>query len=161
MRAIVCIGNRYVREDAAGPLVHDRLTAGKLPAGVAVIDGGLKGLDLMPFLEGAECTVFVDALAGEDLRPGIHLLSAAEAARDPARRFDCAAGLSDYAGGWPYLLNAPRPPLPAAETEVCVVCVAGVPGPDLVAEAAATALERVLHPSPIPGAVPAGGRGRR
>ena len=44
---IICVGNRLVAADAAGPQVHDRLAGRPLPPGVELVDGGLQGLDLL------------------------------------------------------------------------------------------------------------------
>ncbi len=63
-RRIICIGNRFVESDDLGPRVHDYLARQDMPEGVSLIDGGLLGLDLLRFLEGARRVVFVDALRG-------------------------------------------------------------------------------------------------
>ncbi len=109
MRRIVCIGNRYVAEDAAGPRVFDRLAARPLPAGVEVVDGGLAGLDLLRCAEGAEVLVFVDASAG--------LAPPGEAAElDPEALAGSSSRSLGHAAGLPYLLRAlpvscePEPP---------------------------------------------------
>ncbi|MDK9706751.1 MAG: hydrogenase maturation protease [Desulforhopalus sp.] len=66
MRAtIICIGNRFVPEDAAGMAVFDRLQAMRpLPAQVELVEGGLAGLNLLPLLERGGRVVFVDAVRG-------------------------------------------------------------------------------------------------
>lgn len=61
---IICIGNRFVAADAAGPAVYDRLQQLALPEHVEVIDGGLQGLNLLPLLERGGRVVFVDAVRG-------------------------------------------------------------------------------------------------
>lgn len=61
---IICIGNRYVPGDDLGSKVYDRLKETGLPDGVEVIEGGLAGLDLLRFIEGAARIVFVDAVCG-------------------------------------------------------------------------------------------------
>lgn len=68
-RRIICIGNRLVAPDAAGPAVYEHLQGMELPAGVEVIEGGLAGLALLPFLEQGGRVIFVDAVAGFSL-PG-------------------------------------------------------------------------------------------
>ncbi len=62
---IICIGNRFIDSDAAGPLVFDRLMAMQpLPLGIELIEGGLAGLNLLPHLERGGRVVFVDAVQG-------------------------------------------------------------------------------------------------
>ena len=64
MHRIICIGNRLVQEDAAGPAVYDKLRKWALPDNIQVIEGGLVGLDLLPLLEQGGRVVFVDAVSG-------------------------------------------------------------------------------------------------
>lgn len=61
---IICIGNRFVAADAAGPAVFDRLQEMALPPGVEPVEGGLAGLNLLPLLEKGGRVVFVDAVKG-------------------------------------------------------------------------------------------------
>ncbi len=61
---IICVGNRFVESDNVGPRVYDYLARQDMPGGVSLIDGGLMGLDLLRFVEGALRVVFVDALHG-------------------------------------------------------------------------------------------------
>jgi hydrogenase maturation protease len=58
---VVGVGNRLLGDDAAGPLVIDRLAARALPAGVRLCDGGTVGLALLPEVEDAAALVAVDA----------------------------------------------------------------------------------------------------
>jgi len=62
--SIICVGNRYRAGDDLGCRVHDLLAGRPLPGGVALIDGGLKGLDLLRCVEGTRRAVFVDAVDG-------------------------------------------------------------------------------------------------
>lgn len=96
---IICIGNRFVDEDAAGLQVFDHLqTLGLVPAGVELVEGGLAGLNLLPLLEMGGRVVFVDAVRGYT-RPGeIVLVSHQEIVQAVgSMSFDHGAGL-------PYLL---------------------------------------------------------
>jgi len=61
---IICIGNRLVSPDAAGPAVYEHLQTMDLPAGIEVIEGGLAGLALLPYLEQGGRIIFVDAVNG-------------------------------------------------------------------------------------------------
>ena len=63
-RRIICVGNRFVDRDDLGPKVYDYLARRDMPQAVSLIDGGLMGLDLLRFVEGARRVVFVDALHG-------------------------------------------------------------------------------------------------
>lgn len=73
---IVCVGNRFVAEDALGPRVLDRLREGaRLLARepLELVDGGLLGLDLLSIVERASHVVFVDALTGAGTREVVEL----------------------------------------------------------------------------------------
>ena len=63
-KRIICVGNRFVESDEIGPRVYDYLARRGVPGTVSLIDGGLMGLDLVRFVEGARRVVFVDALPG-------------------------------------------------------------------------------------------------
>jgi len=63
-RRIICVGNRFVESDDTGPRVYDSLARRDLPSAVSLIDGGLLGLDLLRFVEGARRVVFVDSPHG-------------------------------------------------------------------------------------------------
>lgn len=100
MRAcIICIGNRFVDDDAAGLLVFDSLQAlGPMPAGVELVEGGLVGLNLLPLLEQGGRVVFVDAVRGYTQPGEIVVLTHQEILQAPSQMcFDHGAGL-------PYLL---------------------------------------------------------
>jgi len=58
---VIGFGNRLLGDDAAGPLVVDRLMGRPLPAGVSLCDGGTVGLALLPEIEDAAAIVAVDA----------------------------------------------------------------------------------------------------
>ena len=103
MKRIICIGNSLVAQDSAGFRVFLRLAARELPADVELIDGGLCGLDLIRFVEGAERVVFVDAVSGV-ARPG-------ETVTLDAAQVSALAQVSyGHEAGLPYLLRL----LPAA-----------------------------------------------
>lgn len=97
MRRIICIGNRYVPEDAAGSRVYERLRRSPLPDDVELIDGGLAGLGLLRLLEGVERVIFVDRTIGlgDD---GVVVLDAAQVAA-------LAEGPFEHSAGLPYLLR--------------------------------------------------------
>ena len=129
MKRIICIGNRYAPQDAAGPLVYERLRATPLPPGVAVSDGALGGLDLLGLVEAAERIVFVDATVGWGAPGSIAVLTAAEIERDAPEMYDHAAGL-------PYLLRAWRRVAAGPLPEVVLVGIEGSPTRETVEAAA-------------------------
>jgi len=56
------IGNIFMGDDAFGCEVARRLAARVLPAGVRVVDFGIRGFDLAyAIMDGADVTIFVDA----------------------------------------------------------------------------------------------------
>jgi hydrogenase maturation protease len=95
-RCIICIGNRFVPKDTAGPAVFDRLREmHPLPAGIEIIDGGMAGLNLLPLLEQGGRVVFVDAVHGFSGPGEIVLLEHQEIVSTLGDcRFDHNAGLA-------------------------------------------------------------------
>ena len=63
---VIGIGNLLQSDDGVG--VHAvRYLEEKLPPGVTLVEGGVYGMDLLPFLEGCDKAVFIDAVdAGDD-----------------------------------------------------------------------------------------------
>ena len=138
MKRIICIGNRYAAEDAAGPAVYDHLRRLELPAGLELIDGGLAGLDLLRYLEGAEQVVFVDSVSGAqrgDLNTVV-ILAEEEVAARASSRYDHAAGLA-------YLLRVLPEVCEGALPQVSLVGIQGHPDQAAIHEAAALALKIV------------------
>lgn len=133
MRRIICVGNRYRREDEAGPRVYDALVERGLPAGVEAIDGGLAGLDLLRYMEDADRVVFVDALDDPKRPRGVFVIDPREAARSAGGAYDHAAGLGYLLGVLPFVFEGKLPAL-------YLVGIAGPPTPDAVDAAANTAL---------------------
>jgi hydrogenase maturation protease len=60
---VLGLGNTIMSDDGIGPKVIEQLqqSAG-LPEGVTLLDGGTLGLDLLPFLEGIQRLIIVDAV---------------------------------------------------------------------------------------------------
>lgn len=119
--------------DDFGPRVYDCLAAKPLPADVDIIDGGIKGLALLPYLEDVRRVVFVDAVAGFAAAGGMVLLSAAEVAGQCAGGFDHVAGL-------PYLLKIMPAVLDSAPPAVTVIGHEGEASAQTVCAAAYFAL---------------------
>lgn len=94
MKRIICIGNCYTPEDAAGPKVYDRLLQHTLPHDIEVIDGGLAGLNLLRFMDGAERVVFVDNVSGFGQPNEIIVLEAEDVATFAGNGYDHSSGLA-------------------------------------------------------------------
>ena len=78
------IGNIFLGDDAFGVAVAQRLARRELPAGVRVVDFGIRGLDLaFALLEGHEAVILVDA-APRGGRPGMLYVLEPTAADAPA-----------------------------------------------------------------------------
>ncbi len=139
MNRIICIGNRYLDSDAAGPKVFDALASIALPENVEIVDGGTAGLNLLGMVDGSERVVFVDAIAGFLPQRGVTVL----AARDippPATTYDHAAGL-------PYLLHIVPTACDRAPASMFVVGIEGVPDDDAVEAAVRTSIRLACGPS--------------
>lgn len=60
---VLGLGNTIMSDDGIGPKVIEQLQQGAgLPEGVTLLDGGTLGLDLLPFLEGIQRLIIVDAV---------------------------------------------------------------------------------------------------
>lgn len=94
MKRIICIGNCYTPEDAAGPKVYDRLLQHTLPHDIEVIDGGLAGLNLLRFMDGAERVVFVDNVSGFGQPNEIIVLEAEDVVTFAGNGYDHSSGLA-------------------------------------------------------------------
>ena len=129
MKRIVCIGNRDVDRDAAGPVVHDRLKRSTLPPDVEVCEGGLVGLDLLRFVEGAERVVFVDAVWEASGGGGIAVYTAEAVAATAEAAYGHAAGLAYALRMMPLVCEGPLP-------EILVVGMEGEADKRAVAAAA-------------------------
>ena len=137
MRRIICIGNRHVPEDSAGFKVFSRLSKMTLDGDIEIVDGGLGGLDLIRFVEGAKSVVFVDSIAG--FGKGTMVLSSDQVAALADAEFSHRAGL-------PYLLRV----LPAVcDGPLPEIKIVGIDNKEtsaaIVKQAAALALTSI-HP---------------
>ncbi|MBU0641004.1 MAG: hydrogenase maturation protease [Planctomycetes bacterium] len=109
MKRIICVGNRFCPQDAAGPRVYDRLAGTTLPPGVEVIDGGLAGLDLLRFVEGAERVIFVDAVSGFAAPSHIAVLEGESVAQHAEQAYGHSAGLAYLLRALPLVCAGPAP----------------------------------------------------
>ncbi len=99
MVLIVCIGNRFAEGDSLGPRVHEQLSRAPLPDGVGLLDGGIRGLNLLGAIEGASRLVFVDALRGFAEDGQVSVVEGADAIDRADEGFGHSSGLG-------YLLRA-------------------------------------------------------
>ena len=68
---VLGIGNILMSDDGLGPYVVSLLENDpRMPPHAALVDGGTKGLELMPCFEGIEYAVIVDAVISADKPPG-------------------------------------------------------------------------------------------
>lgn len=134
MKRIICVGNRLIAEDAAGCLVADRLRSRLLPSDVEVIDGGVAGLDLLRFIEGAERVVFVDGISGFGCEGEAVVIERSEAAATAGTAYDHTAGLA-------YLLRVLPEVLPASLPPITVVGLEGKASGAVVERAAELSLK--------------------
>ncbi len=146
MKRIICVGNRFHAQDAAGPAVYDRLASHSIPDDVEVIDGGLAGLDLLRFVEDAERVVFVDAVIGLSGTVGVVILDRADACRY------AAAAAYGHAAGLTYLLQALPHVCEGAIPEVHLVGIEGDADDETIRVAAelsvSVAVDGVSHTTP-------------
>lgn len=105
--AVICCGNRFYQRDALGLQVFDYLAATELPDGIALIDGGIAGLNLLPLMSGKRRVVLVDALERGEFGVGVQVLNR-EALAALAGNYGHGAGLPYLAAIAPQVLE----PLP-------------------------------------------------
>ncbi len=142
MKRIICIGNRYAPQDAAGSQVYERLLQSPLPPDVKVIDGGFAGLNLVRFVQGAEQVVFVDQVAGPDddgdTWGEVVVLEAADMDLLAESRHGHSAGLA-------YLLRILPEVCLGAVPRILVVGIRGQPDEEIIDRAAALALQVLVE----------------
>lgn len=118
MNRIVCIGNRYARDDDVGPLVFDRLEALGLPEGVALVEGGTAGLNLLRVFDDAARVVFVDAVRGFGPTGSVHVMDAEQVAQLADDAFDHASGLAYLLRMMPLACEGAQPDVKVIGVEV-------------------------------------------
>ncbi|WP_161629972.1 hydrogenase maturation protease [Desulfogranum mediterraneum] len=140
-RQIICIGNRLVPEDAAGPAVFDRLgELQPLADGIELSEGGLAGLNLLPLLEQGGRVVFVDAVRGFT-RPGelVVLDQRQIVASLDDRHFGHGAGLAYVLAVLPEVCDGEPP------EEIVLVGLEGACSGPLIERAAGLSLVLAAH----------------
>jgi hydrogenase maturation protease len=139
---IICLGNRYFHPDSAGPMVYDILARRSLPENTERIDGGLAGLDLLPFLENVGRVIFVDSVVGFLAKPGIVVIDDPSNALRPELDYGHNAGLA-------YLLRAARTVLETPMPHISLIGIEGLPT-DAICEKAADHCLQLLSCPTVP-----------
>ena len=133
MNRVICIGNRYVESDAAGPALYDHLLGLPLPPDTELIDGGLAGLNLLGLFEQTERAIVVDTVSGFGERQGPVILS-------PDQIMPLATDRYDHGAGLPYLLKIMPEVLDGPMPEIVVVGIDGNWDDQVIADAAQVVL---------------------
>jgi len=61
---VLCCGNLLLGDEGVGIHIYNELKDRSLPETVEVVDAGTGGLDILPFLEGVDKVILVDAVRG-------------------------------------------------------------------------------------------------
>lgn len=144
--AIICLGNRFMAGDDIGCRVFDHLADTALPATIALIDGGLCGLDLLHLMEGKRRVIFADAVTGMATAGEIVVLNRTEVA--------AYAGNYGHGAGLPYLLHLLPQVCPEPLPEIALVGLESQMGTALPAKEttvrtiAARCVELAIHGLP-------------
>ncbi len=133
-KRIVCVGNRFKPEDSAGPRVYDHIMGGSIPKGIEVIDGGLAGLNLLRYFDGAIRVIIVDAVTGFRSSGGVFALTARDAQRHADTEFDHNAGIAYCLRMLPHVHEGRLP-------EIFLVGIQGAATPDIISTAAGMSLD--------------------
>ncbi len=137
MKRIICIGNRYIRQDSAGPAVYDTLSRQELPPDIELVDGGLAGLNLLGLFDDAEMVVVVDNVSGFSRHNGTVVLESEDI-------IPLAGNSYDHASGLPYLLRTLQEVFEGRPPRVVVVGIEGDYNESIIADAARLALRTAV-----------------
>lgn len=85
------------------------MAEGWLPEDVEVVDGGLRGIDLLGLVEGSERVAFVDAVSGFAPPGAVVELEGGSLTEGGADAFGHGGGFSYFLGALPHLLESPVP----------------------------------------------------
>ena len=133
---IICIGNGYIAGDSAGSAVFKELQQTHIPPEIQLIEGGLAGLNLLPFLEHTKRIIFVDNVSGYDEEGAVIVLDEQEV--------KAAAGNDQYGhdAGLPYVLNvAPQVCEGPPPQTIKLVGIEGIHNEESIRKAAALSLK--------------------
>lgn len=127
---IICIGNRLLMEDSAALMVFDKLQQKSLPDTIELIEGGLMGLSLLPFLERGGRVVFVDNVSGFTRRGALVVLNQEEIIASGSEYYDHNSSLAYVLSVLPKVCEGELP------EEIVLVGIEGPHTEKLVEEAA-------------------------
>lgn len=120
MRRVICIGNSLIAEDSAGPQMYSALRGLPLPADVELIDGGTRGLDLLPFFDGAEQVVLIDQVVGFVAESAVVVLEGDDLLKATERRLDHQTGIGFLVRLLPQVCEVAVPDLKMIGIEGCL-----------------------------------------
>ena len=126
---IICIGNRLLVDDSAALLVFDRLQQKALPDTLNVIEGGLMGLNLLPYLENGGRVIFVDTVSGFTQKGSLIVLGQEEIIATGAEHYDHTSSLAYVLSVLPKVCEGELP------EEVVLIGIEGPFTEELVEEA--------------------------
>jgi hydrogenase maturation protease len=133
---IICIGNSLFSPDSAGPKVYGQLTDMNLPANTELIDGGLGGLNLLPFLEHTDLVIFIDAVSGFLDSNGVIVIENPAKFLQQTEEYGHDAGLSYLLQVAPAVIDTPIP-------KVLLIGIEGIADSQLCREAAHRCLQYI------------------
>ena len=135
-KIIVCVGSVWMEEDLAGQRVFELLQHVLHPGDIQVYQGGLAGLNLLPFLEQGGRVVFVDSVTGHASSSKVIVLNQQQIVQSQCRKH------YGHGAGLPYLLAVlPRVCTGIMPREIYLVGIEGQCTPESVQEAARTSLD--------------------
>jgi hydrogenase maturation protease len=131
---IICIGNSLFSADSAGPKVYGVLADMALPADTELVDGGLAGLKLLPYLEYTDLVIFIDAVSGFLGKDGVVVVEDPVYSLHQDKEYGHHAGLSYLLQVAPAVIDSPMP-------KVLLIGIEGAADKDLCFEAAHCCLQ--------------------
>lgn len=133
---IVCVGNRLITEDAIGILVYHELRSRLCGDHLEIINGGLGGINLLPWFEGCRKVVLVDRVFGFGQPGAVMHLDLETICKNGQEAYSHSGGLIYLLKSLPFLMIDPMP-------VVCMIGIEGAGGRETVRRAADLALEAV------------------
>ncbi len=144
MKRIICIGSAFQDGDSAGARVFARLLDTDLPEDLEVVDGGLRGLDLLRLVETSERVAFVDTVSGFAAPGEVVGLEGDSLGEIATEGYGHGGGFSYFLRALPQLARKPVP--------VCLVGLEAPASERSITEAARRAVAFATHaPAICPG----------